>query len=794
MKFMRGVLTLGILIVAIWWPAIQLSADDSITPPQPQADLVYTDIVPFVKKYCLACHNAVDPQSGLDLSSFRDEISLLKHRQSWQNVQRMVRAAEMPPKEKLQPANDEREKFLGIIDTVINKVDCGKEIDPGRVTIRRLNRVEYNNTIHDLTGVQIHPADDFPADDIGYGFDHIGDVLSLPPVLFEKYLAAAEKIVDAALRDGEITNGPIRRFPSREMTWIGPGEAPNKGIYGRMLSVGGELRSELENANDAEFVANVRAFVIPKCRQPFQLELRIDGMPRTVLEFVDVKTKTHLIRVRIPRGRHSISVALIGEGAEPIEPPPPLKDATGKLVTEEWPVPRLIFEYIDMQGPIDDSPTLSEQLIFTCRPKSDGSDESICVDQILGQFVCRAFRRPVTAVDVHPYVALFQRRRTAGDSLVASLKAAISAVLISPQFLFRIERDPDSEQPFATRDLNDFELATRLSYFLWSTMPDDELTDAARKRQLRQPTVLRDQIRRMLNDPRRQMLVGNFAGQWLQLRNLEILNPDRNTFPDFDTSLRLAMRRETELFFEHLIHEDRSILELLDADYTFANAQLAKHYGLTGIDSDRFQKVNFTNDQRGGILTQASILTVTSNPTRTSPVKRGKWVLENILGAPPPPPPPMVEPLDESATATAKGSLRERMEQHRSKAGCAACHQRMDPLGFGFENFDGIGRWRTMDGEFPVDPAGDLPSGESFKTPKQLRSILLAHRDEFARCLTEKMLTYALGRGLEYYDKCAIDIITNRLRQGDYRFSVLIQAIVESDPFQRKRTTKDQSP
>jgi hypothetical protein len=288
------------------------------------------------------------------------------------------------------------------------------------------------------------------------------------------------------------------------------------------------------------------------------------------------------------------------------------------------------------------------------------------------------------------------------------------------------------------------------------------------------------------------MLVENFTGQWLQLRNLDILNPDRTVFPDFDPVLRQSMRRETELFFENLIHEDRSVLELLDADYTFANDRLAKHYGLNGVTTSAFQKVRFENDQRGGVLTQGSILTVTSNPTRTSPVKRGKWVLENILASPPPPPPPMVDPLDESPTAASKGSLRERMELHRSKAGCASCHQRMDPLGFGFENFDGIGRWRTVDAGFPIDPAGDLPSGESFKSPKELRNILMKYREDFVRCLTEKMLTYALGRGLEYYDKCAVDTIGVELKQNDYRFSALIQSIVKSDPFHRRAGMKGQ--
>lgn len=775
---------------ALAWQSMVLNAAEP--PAVPQPDLVSSQLAPLLTTYCTGCHNATDQKSGLDLTPFRDELSVLKQRQTWQNIERMIRAGEMPPKDKPQPTPDEREKLLAAIDSVINRVDCNAKHDPGRVTIRRLNRLEYNNTIRDLAGVTLSLADDFPADDIGYGFDHIGDVLSLPTVLFEKYLQSAEKIVNAALREGDITNGPIRRFLSREMKWVGPGDAPELGKYGRSLVLEGELRAELETADDAEYIANVRALSIPKVRQPFKLELRIDGEAVRVLEFSEMQTKTIPVRIHIPRGRHVISVSVVGEGSDPVPPNRPKKEGEDDKQNDEYLVPRLNFEYIDLQGPIDPSPTLSEQMILICHPKPDGSDEADCAKRILNEFTCRAFRRPVTDDDTAAYVRLYQQRRDAGDNLVRSLKVAISAVLISPQFLFRIEQDPDSNRADSTRDLNDFELASRLSYFLWSTMPDEELFEIAKRRHLKQPDVLRSQIRRMLADPKRQTFVENFCGQWLQLRNLDILNPDKGLFPDFDASLRMSMRRETELFFESLIHEDRSVLELLDADYTFANDRLAKHYGLPSTGSSGFQKVRLPDDHRGGVLTQGSILTVTSNPTRTSPVKRGKWILENILGAAPPPPPPMVEPLDESSAAVSKGSLRERMELHRSKPGCASCHQRMDPLGFGFENFDAIGRWRTEDAGFAIDSSGDLPSGESFKTPKEFRKILLAHRDEFARCLTEKMLTYALGRGLEYYDKCAVDIIEAALKANDYRFSVLIESIVTSEPFQRKRVLKEE--
>ncbi len=803
-------------ILLVFFPPLisadRLLGDQSAVPRQPVAelqpvaDVVTTSVSPILTKYCVSCHGTKDQQASLDLSIFTDELSVLKERKRWENIQRMLRASEMPPKDQPQPLPEEKEVLLRVINDVLNKVDCGQQGDPGRVTIRRLNRVEYNNTIRDLTGVDIQPAADFPADDIGYGFDHIGDVLFLPPVLFEKYFAAAEKITEVALREGEITNGPVRRYLSREMTWTGTGDAPEKGKYGRQLSIGGELQTEIETATDAEYVANVRALVFPGCRTPFQLELRIDGNPVTLLDYTQMKTKTHPVRIRIPAGKRVISVALVKEGGEPEELPADKKEEAIRNGIDPG-VPGFVFEYIDMQGPIDDSPTLSEQLILVSHPipGGGGDDEATCADRILSEFVRRAFRRPVTSEDVSPFVSLYQQRRAGGDSYISSLKVALSAVLISPQFLFRIESDSvaaasgpasisvaaePAEATEVIRDLTDFELATRLSYFLWSSMPDEELFAAADRNELRHPEVLNAQIRRMLDDPKRQMLVENFAGQWLQLRNMDILKPDRGIYPQFDDSLRVSMKRETEAFFEYLIHEDRSVLELLDADYTFANERLAKHYGLTGITGDILQKVSLGSDQRGGVLTHGSILTVTSNPTRTSPVKRGKWILENILGSPPPPPPPMVDPLDESTTASSKASLRERMVLHRSKAGCASCHERMDPLGFGLENFDGIGGWRTTDGEFPIDAAGDLPSGESFQTPKELRGILMQHRNEFARCLAEKMLTYALGRGLEYYDKCAVDRIAEALQKNEYRFSALVQSIVSSEPFRRCRVTR----
>jgi hypothetical protein len=374
-----------------------------------------------------------------------------------------------------------------------------------------------------------------------------------------------------------------------------------------------------------------------------------------------------------------------------------------------------------------------------------------------------------------------------GENFATAVALGLQAALVSPHFLFRIELDPAPNDPLVVRELNDFELATRLSYFLWSSMPDEELFGLCRTQSLRQRDNLDAQVRRMLADGKSAALVENFAGQWLQLRNLKTAAPDKGTYPQFEPALGEAMRRETELFFTAVVKEDRSVLDFLDADFTFVNERLARHYGIADVKGEEFRKVPIDREQRGGVLLQASVLTVTSNPTRTSPVKRGKWVLENLLGAPPPAPPADVPPLAEVAAAEATGSLRERMEQHRAKPDCAVCHNRMDPLGFGLENYDGVGAWRTTDAGFAIDSSGKLPNGQSFSGPRELKQILLARRDDFVRCLAEKMLTYGLGRGVEYSDKCAVADIAKSMAQNDYKFSSLILAVVHSDAFQKRR-------
>ncbi|HZT83317.1 MAG TPA: DUF1592 domain-containing protein, partial [Gemmataceae bacterium] len=408
--------------------------------------------------------------------------------------------------------------------------------------------------------------------------------------------------------------------------------------------------------------------------------------------------------------------------------------------------------------------------------------------KVVENFARRAYRRPVTEAEVTRLLRFVDLAEKQGDGWEKGLQLTFQAVLVSPNFLFRVEQEPDRDAPNGVRRLNDFELASRLSYFLWSTMPDEELFALAGKGELRQGDNLERQVRRMLKDPKAHAFVENFAGQWLQLRNLKTAAPDPGTYPAFDDSLRAAMQKETELFFEAVLKEDRSILDFLDADFTFVNERLARHYGIAGVKGNEFRRVQLPDRRRGGVLTQASVLTVTSNPTRTSPVKRGKFIMENILGTPPPPPAPDAGELKEGGEL--KGTLRQRMEQHRANPNCAVCHQKMDPLGFGFENFDGIGSWRTKEGKFDIDPSGVLPGGEKFNGPAELKAVLKKMDGQFRRCLTEKMLTYALGRGLEYYDKCVVDDISAQVAKDNNKLSRLVIEVVRSDPFQMRRRYK----
>jgi hypothetical protein len=733
-------------------------------------------IRPLITRYCGDCHAGAQPEAGVAFDALPADVTAPPQRRLWERVRDYIGARMMPPAESPQPTATERETLLAWLSDVALKIDCSGPIDPGRVTIRRLNRTEYNNTIRDLVGIDFQPADDFPADDVGYGFDNIGDVLSLPPLLLEKYLTAAEQIVDRAIQIRQPDGGPTRRYEA-EFEQATVGSRYGEGAFN--LYSNGEVFVRHVFEEPGEYIVRIRAFGQQAGDEPCRMGLRIDDEQRAEFEVAAVERDPQVYeqRLTIEAGAHRVAAAFLNDYYRPQARDPNQRDRN------------LVIDYIEVAGPLTGppEPPESHRRIVLCHPDDDGADERECARKILRKFASWAYRRPATAEEVERLVALGGQAREAGASFEEALKLPLTAVLVSPYFLFRVELDHPADRPDGSYPINDFELASRLSYFLWSSMPDDELFHLAFQQKLRDPAVLDEQVRRMLRDPKSQALVENFAGQWLQLRNLDRLAPDPGLFPGFDEPLRQAMRRETEMLFAAVKDEDRGVLDFLDADFTFVNERLARHYGLEGVTGDEFRRVDQPDDRRGGVLTHASVLTLTSNPTRTSPVKRGKWVLETLLGTPPPPPPPGAGDLPEEQAGQLTGTLREKMEQHRQKANCASCHARMDPLGFGLENFDAIGAWRDREGEFEIDSSGELPGGESFRGPAELRKILAGKRDLFIRCLSEKMLTYALGRGLEYYDACTINTITAHLSASDYRFSELILAVVGSEPFQRRR-------
>ena len=779
-------------------------ADESAEP----ASDFSKHVAGFVQKHCVHCHGEKEPKADLALHSFRDEAAVLKSRQQWQAVVDMVELGEMPPKERPRPAGEEVAAFLKTVEAMFERADRDAKPDPGHVTVRRLNRTEYNNTIRDLVGVDFLPAEDFPSDDIGHGFDNIGDVLSLSPVLMERYLAAAETIVQRAIVV-EPPKPPVRRQAARYLEPAG-GDVPQSRFrpiaapkQEKIRDIG-PLHTPHNVDKDAEYRFRVRVYAQHPDKKPVRIALLAIGpepqtqeqkdaveslagtamRPCVVLATAEVKADSEqtaeVIEVPIARmaGVQRIAVALV-------------------KTPEGEPAPTLFVEYLELEGPFDTRPATQRRLL-ACDASQPHREQT---REILARFTSHAYRRPVTADEIERLVKLVEAAEARGEKWEGGIQLALQAVLVSPKFLFRLELDdrPDSHDP---RPIDEFQLASRLSYFLWSTLPDDELIGLAEEHRL---TInLDEQVRRMLTDPKSQALVENFALQWLQLRRLKSFAPAPKLFPSFNEPLRTAMSRETELFFAAIMREDRSVLELLDADFTFLNEPLARHYGITDtqgnaagqkperpggqpIRGPQFVRVSLGDKQRGGLLTQASVLTVTSNPTRTSPVKRGRWVLEQLLGTPPPPPPPNVPELPQDEKAVLSGSLRQRLEQHRANPSCANCHARMDPLGFALENYDAIGAFRAKDGEFPVDSSGTLPDGQTFAGPAELKAILKGKKELFARCLAEKLLTYALGRGIEYYDRPTTHRITAALAKNDYKFSTLVIEIAKSDPFRMRR-------
>ncbi len=946
----------------------------SAAAPEPAISFDH-QVAPVLQTYCYDCHGDGKHKGGVALDKYPDATAVLADRKTWETVLHHVRSREMPPDDADEMPSDAQRELIGTwLEQELYHFDA-RHPDPGRVIMRRLNRAEYNATIRDLVGVDFKPAADFPPDDSGYGFDNIGDVLSLPPVLMEKYLAAADKVLDQAIvtdpiksevrhvpasvaeigfnaigdrgdgwvhlisleeddvgvpltlpagdylvrvlafatrtggalvgqgsekpiefkddpgptkialmlndafvQDFEVTTdeahpqvyearvavpagrqyfraevrrhrggsdnelymlngrigkqqpgivfvkwleveGPLpaatRYYRPAQLAVAGEGRFTPAGE--RVLGKEGEVTVTINAAHASDVVLRAQAYAQQAGADPARMEFRLDGKPLKTFDVLAPATLqpipgqhpfspallvpipyVYALPAKLSLGTHRFTAVFVNDFSDPENKNPNLRER--KLVIQNLAVSNLAEPVVHPEMP-DALAQLFAQA--TTPPKRPALarlfagppapvESAATARAILAPFTRRAWRRPVDPAELDRLMKLYSLAREQGDSFEAGVKLAMKAVLVSPHFLFLGDtRVPAVKSP-EPQPLDDFALASRLSYFLWSSLPDDELLDLAERGQLR--ANLTAQVRRMLASPKARALVDNFAGQWLQFRSLETFQPDKKLFPDYDPALRIAMQRETELFFENVMREDRSVFDFLTGDYTFVNARLAKFYGLPGVTGEEFQKVSLAGTPRRGVLTQASVLTLTSNPTRTSPVKRGKWVLENILGTPPPPPPPTVPSLDD-ASRQLTGTLRHQMEEHRANPSCASCHARMDPIGFSLENFNAIGAWRDQDGGAPIDASGKLVSGDTFTGSAQLVQLLAEKkRRDYLHCLAEKMLTYALGRGPEYYDRPALDQIVETLDKNQDRFSGLVLAIAESFPFQMRRGDQPPAP
>jgi hypothetical protein len=783
------------------------------------------EVKPLLERSCQPCHNPGLRNADLDLTRFDSEASVLAEPKTWEKVLEKTRTRQMPAQPFPPLEEEELARLTGWVESAFARHDAQGPPNPGRVTARRLNRTEYDNTVRDLLGVSVRPALDFPQDDTGYGFDNNGDVLSLSPALMERYVTAAERVARAALHGPEAPRPSLVRLdsvrarvePSPEVpheydeTGLGMRNAahasfiaPVGGAYVVRAVLGGERPAGSEPVEVGFFVDDVLAGVEP---------LDPEGLGSFSRDRQDFSGKTRERRVRLAAGEHRLAgtIVRIFEGLpasyggpnpsrRPVPPPPVFKPpenasperiararaAFEKRLAEQAPANDVRVARLEVLGPYDPEtgPAASSLAkVYGDVPRTRHTRSA--ARQILTRLARRAYRRPVTSADVEPLLRLVTQARARGERFEDALSLALQAVLVSPDFLFRVERGSPAPDGSPGRVLTDHELATRLSYFVWVSMPDDELFSLADQGRLRRPEVLRAQVARMLADDKALALVEAFAGQWLQFRGLEATAPDRERFPDFDTGLRQAMRRETELLFASLLREDRSLLELLDARYTYLNERLARHYGIPGVKGPEFRRVALPDGRRGGVMTHASVLTVSSYATRTSPVLRGKWILENILNAPPPDPPAGVPRLDE-AKVGAEAPLRQQLEAHRTQPSCRACHEKMDPLGFSLENYDAIGAWRDADGKWPIDASGTLPDGRRFEGAAGLARVLGEDRAAFTRAVASKMMTFAIGRGLERYDRRTVEDVAARVEASGHRLSALVYEIVSSLPFQRR--------
>ncbi len=757
----------------------------------------------LIDRYCVTCHSDRVKTAGLTLET-RDLSRVPEDAEVWEKALRKLRGGMMPPQGMPRPAQLNIDALVSFLETSIDSAAFAKP-NPGRSPLHRLNRAEYANAIRDLLSLEIDATSLLPADDESNGFDNIADVLKVSPSLLEQYLTASRRISGLAVGDSDVT-------PASQVYRVPPDRSQENHVEGLPLGTRGGLLVRHNFPLDADYdfsvglLQNIVGYM-PGLEWPHQLEITIDGV-RVFLTPVGGEDDNKLSdtnlgiakdtldarlrkRIHVQAGPRDVGVAFIRRNSA--ESDEPLQPFTRDLDLQNMNGIPLV-EHLQIAGPFDPTgpgDTPSRRRIFVCRPGGTNArpreaNETACATKILSTLARRAYRQPVTQSDVQTLMDFYQAGRKQG-TFDSGIESALRLILASPKFLFRDEPDPPNVVAGAIYAVNDLELASRLSFFLWSSIPDDELLNAAVEGKLKDPAVLERQVRRMLGDARSDALVKNFAAQWLFLRNLQSFVADQQEFPNFDENLRQSFRRETELFFQSIIREDRSVIDLIDANYTFVNERLARHYGIPNIYGTRFRRVTLADENRRGLLGQGSVLTVTSYPNRTSPVLRGKWILDNLLGTPPPAPPPNVPDLKDAHEGGKVLSVRERMEEHRANSACATCHRVMDPLGFSLENFDATGQWRTKEEAGPVDASGRLADGTEVSGPVALRQALLKHPETFARTMTEKLLTYSLGRGLEYYDMPVVRAIARDAAASNYRFSSLVMGIVKSTPFRMKR-------
>jgi hypothetical protein len=744
------------------------------------------------KLYCDTCHFGPKARAGVNLESL-DLANLDSSGALWEKVLRKLRSREMPPPGAPRPNEATYAALVKAIEGERDRLADARP-NPGRPTLHRLNRAEYANAIRDLLALDVDVAELLPADDTGYGFDNIGDVLTVSPSLLERYLLAAGKISRQAVGDTAMPPAyqtyslrPGLKQDERMSEALPLGSRGGTAIQHRFPVDGEyEISVNLQRGRADDILSNGRERKLDLRLDDQRLELFTIAATRASQTFGAGEEADSHLKVRLPvaAGERTVVATFLKDTMVP----------EGIIFKPRMDAIQAHFEGvggISISGPFNvkgPGATPSRDRIFVCHPAAT-AEEAACAEKIISVLAHRAYRRPIAVDDLPQLMALYRQGAAAGG-FETGIRLALQKILVSPEFLFRVELDPMDAAPGSVHRIRDIELASRLSFFLWSSIPDDELLAVAERGELGDPKVLEAQVLRMMADPRSQSLVRNFTGQWLFLRNIAGIQPDTSAFPNFDENLRDALRKETELVLESTLREDRSVADLLNTDYTFVNQRLAEHYGIKGVYGSEFRRIAVTDPKRQGLLGHASIMAVTSYPDRTAPTIRGKWVLEQLLGTPPPPPPPNVPALKEDSAVRVL-TMRQRMEEHRASPQCAVCHRIMDPIGFALENFDGLGRWRDVDGEegtTKIDSSGVLPDGTAFDGPVGLRDILVAKRGMFVETFTERLLTYALGRGTEPYDAPVIRKIVRESASGDYHWSSIILGIVKSKPFQMIQT------